>query len=248
MRAIILAAGRGSRMGAETAAKPKCFVEVAGRTLLSMQCASLRQAGVTRIGVVTGYRAESFAGTGLEMLNNPRWAETNMVMSLACAASWLRSEPCIVSYADIFYAPATIARLVANTDDIAIAYDPAWYELWRRRFPDPLVDAETFEIDAMGWITTIGGKPSALAEIKGQYMGLLRFSPRGWASVESHLAQLTDQARDRLDMTSLLMQLIKGGQTIRGVPIAESWGEVDNPSDVAVYEAMLRNGELQLPA
>src|SRR5437870_5599387 len=91
MKAIILAAGRGSRMGALTADRPKCFAEIAGRTLLSLQMQAL-SASADSIAVVRGYRAEVFDGLPLHRFDNPRWAETNMVRSLMCADPWLRAH------------------------------------------------------------------------------------------------------------------------------------------------------------
>ena len=247
MKAIILAAGRGSRLGALTEDRPKCLVEVAGRSLLSLQCAALTQAGITQIGVVIGYRGELLAGRSLEVLANPRWATSNMVVSLICAAQWLRQEPCIVSYADIFYQPSTVRRLIDCRDDLAIAYDPAWRTLWEKRFADPLADAETFQIDADNWIKTIGARPSTLDEVEGQYMGLLRFTPAGWSSVEAFLAKQPPETVDRLDMTGMLMKLINSGNKIRGVAINEPWGEVDCASDIVLYEKMLAQGEIGFP-
>jgi choline kinase len=67
------------------------------------QVAALRGGGATEIGVVRGYRADMFDFAGMRYFDNPRWAKTNMVMSLTAAAEWLRTGPVLVSYADIFY-------------------------------------------------------------------------------------------------------------------------------------------------
>ena len=103
-----------------------------------------------RSGVVRGYRAEMIDFPGLAYFSNQRWAETNMVMSLAAAADWLRSGPVIVSYADIFYRNELIRGLAATPGPLSISYDRAWRRLWTRRFSDPLTDAETFRIDRGG--------------------------------------------------------------------------------------------------
>ena len=58
MRAIILAAGRGSRLGHLGNDRPKCFVELEGKPLIERQIAALRRGGADEIGVVRGYRAE----------------------------------------------------------------------------------------------------------------------------------------------------------------------------------------------
>jgi choline kinase len=93
MRALILAAGRGSRMGALGDVRPKCLVELDGRPLLDRQLAALRTGGAREIGIVRGYRKDMLNDPALTYFDNDRWAETNMVMSLACAAEWLRAGP-----------------------------------------------------------------------------------------------------------------------------------------------------------
>ena len=144
MRAIILAAGRGSRMKALTSDKPKCLVELRGHSLLELQLDALREGGVSEIGIVTGYRRELLANLGLVEFHNPRWDETNMVSSLECAGAWLEAGPCIVSYSDIFYSADAVRSLINCPALLAVTYDPTWLALWTRRFGDPLLDAETF--------------------------------------------------------------------------------------------------------
>ena len=97
MKAIILAAGRGSRMRELTNERPKCLVELKGKSLLDWQLEALREAGIKKIAIVTGYKREMLAYRGLVEFHNTRWAETQMVSSLACAAHWLKTGPCIVS-------------------------------------------------------------------------------------------------------------------------------------------------------
>jgi L-glutamine-phosphate cytidylyltransferase len=247
MRALILAAGRGRRMGALGDDRPKCLVELDGRPLLDRQLAALRRGGADEIGIVRGYRADMLQLPGLCYFDNQRWAETNMVMSLVTAAAWLRSEPVVVSYADIFYRSAVVRGLVDAAGPLAISYDRAWRDLWTRRFADPLADAETFRIAASGQLVEIGGKTGKIEDIEGQYMGLLKFTPAAWAAVESLLITLDQTARDRLDMTGLLRRLLAGRQmAINTVPADGQWGEIDSPSDVALYHGMIARRELVL--
>jgi L-glutamine-phosphate cytidylyltransferase len=247
MRALILAAGRGSRMGVLGADRPKCLVALAGRPLLDRQLAALQRGGAREIGIVRGYRADLLALPGLTYFENPRWAETNMVTSLAAATSWLRSGPVIVSYADIFYGSALVRGLVKAPGSLVVSYDRSWRSLWMRRFSDPLSDAETFRIDSSGALLEIGGKTQRIEEIEGQYMGLLKFTPPAWNAVGALLASLEPSIRDRLDMTSLLRRLLAAHAiSISTLATDGQWGEIDNPTDVALYESMIRDHELTL--
>lgn len=247
MRAVILAAGRGTRMERLGDHRPKCLIELQGKPLIERQTAALRRGGVDEIGVVRGYRAEMIAYPGLSYFANERWAETNMVMSLAAAADWLRSGPVVVSYADIFYRSELIRSLIHARGRLVISYDRAWRRLWTRRFDDPLADAETFRIDRDGRLLEIGGKTASIGDIQGQYMGLLKFTPEAWNAVEALLSTLTAAERDRLDMTGMLRRLIAGNQLpINTLGIDGHWGEIDKPEDAALYEKMACAGEILL--
>jgi choline kinase len=234
MKAIILAAGRGSRMKNLTEERPKCLVELHGKPLLDYQLDALRGAGITDIAIVTGYKNEMLSGYDLFKFHNSRWAETNMVSSLACAEEWLQAEPCIVSYSDIVYNSSAIVSLMKSTAALTVAYDPNWLRLWEKRFADPLIDAETFRIDAEGKILEIGGKPKTLKEVQGQYMGLLQFRPQGWAAMQKIRHTMPPLIRDNLDMTRTIQLMIEENFSINGLPIYEKWGEVDSFDDLKI--------------
>jgi L-glutamine-phosphate cytidylyltransferase len=247
MRAVILAAGRGSRMGHLGDDRPKCLVELEGKPLIERQIAALRRGGVDEIGVVRGYRAEMIDFPDLSYFANERWSETSMVMSLAAASPWLRSGPVIVSYADIFFRSELVRGLAGAPGQLVVAYDRAWRRLWIRRFADPLADAETFRVDAAGQLLEIGGKTTRIDDIEGQYIGLLKFTPPAWSAVEALLSALDAPIRDRLDVTGLVRRLLTGEQLSIGTFGTEGqWGEIDNPQDVALYQKMVREGELLL--
>ena len=247
MRALILAAGRGSRMGTIGDDRPKCMVELDGRPLLDRQIAALRRGGADEIGIVRGYRSDMLQFPGITYFDNPRWAQTNMVMSLAAAAEWLRSGTVIVSYADIFYRHDLVRGLANAPGALVISYDREWRRLWSRRFADPLSDAETFRIGASAQLLEIGGKTTRIEDIEGQYMGLLKFTPAAWTAVEAVLASLDAPLRDRLDMTGLLRRLLAADAVSIGTFGTDGqWGEIDNPGDVELYQDMLRSGDLVL--
>lgn len=241
MKAILLAAGRGSRMRQLTDARPKCLVELQGRPLLEWQLESLRLAGVSEIAIVTGYRRELLARYGLVEFHNPRWAQTNMFSSLACAEDWLLSGPCVVGYTDIFYQPQVIRELMASQAPLAISYDPHWRKLWEKRFADPLTDAETFRIDAAGNLSEIGQRPGAIEEIQGQYMGLLRFAPEGWSELLRIRAALSEAQRDGMHMTGALQRVVEAGRLkVATIAYRGNWGEIDSEQDLLACAEVAR--------
>lgn len=237
MKAIILAAGRGSRMKNLTDDRPKCLTEVQGRPLLDWQLDALSAAGVSEIAIVTGYKRELLSDRGLVEFHNPRWAETNMVSSLACAESWLQAGPCIVSYSDIFYTRVAVQALMNCPASLAVTYDPNWLEMWKARFGDPLLDAETFRLTPLQTLAEIGKKPYRIDEIQGQYMGLLRITPPGWSEIERILAQLSLQNQDKAQMTAILQLVLEENHIpITALPYVGPWGEIDSEEDLNIYK------------
>ncbi|WP_027721177.1 phosphocholine cytidylyltransferase family protein [Maridesulfovibrio zosterae] len=237
MKAIILAAGRGSRMKNETTNKPKCLIELMGRPLLHWQLDALKKASVDQIMVVRGYLAGKLKGDFIT-IDNPRWAESNMVETLRKASSWLKDEPCIVSYSDIVYRPEHIRAICECDCDIGITYDIHWEYLWKLRFNNPLSDAEIFK-ESEGLLLEIGGRADNIDEIKGQYMGLLYFTPRGWDVVDGQLSELGQERVDKLDMTALLRLLLDKGVQIGAIPVHGGWVEADSMQDIRAYEDVL---------
>jgi choline kinase len=239
MKAVILSAGRGSRMGRLTSGCPKSLLTIAGRRLLDRQVAALTRAGVSEIAVVTGWRAEAFRGISLQFFHNADWSRSSMVQSLACADNWLMSGTTIVSYGDIVFSPAAVKAVKAEPGIIVIAYDPDWLSQWSNRFANPLADAETLRLSPSGMVTEIGSTAQSVAEIQGQYLGLLKFEPDGWLLVRDALETACRQG-NRTDMTGLLGTLAaRQNVMIRAIPVAGPWHEFDSPHDIQVGRSCL---------
>lgn len=242
MKACILAAGRGSRLGRLTAERPKCLIELGGRPLVDWQTTALHAAGLEEVILVTGYCAEMLQGYGTRRIHNPRWADSNMVSSLLCASEAF-DGPVVVSYADIVYDTVLVRALMAAQGDIVVTYDTDWLDLWSRRFDDPLSDAESFAVDSQFRVRDIGRKVADISQIQGQYMGLLRITPTalGWIR---EAVQLSENGGDTMDMTSLLAALIDARHPVHGLPCSGGWCEIDNERDLAVADALLAEGKL----
>lgn len=248
MKAIILAAGRGSRMSGLTTEKPKCLVEIAGRPLLSWQLSALSGAGIADIAVVCGYRAEMVEKlkdslpVPFKTLRNPEWETTNMLATLTRALDWVGDKECVVSYSDIVYPVEHVLALMRDSSPLAITYDTLWEELWRlRQEGDPLADAETFrEVD--GRLLEIGAKPETLDQVQGQYMGLIKIAPEGWRLFKAACRELGEDV-GRIDMTGFLGRLLAGGVFIGAVRVDGRWCEVDTDRDLELYSAELAKGK-----
>lgn len=241
MKAVVLAAGRGSRLGTLTADRPKCLVELGGATLLARQVRALRNAGASQVAVVTGWHAEAFDGVDVPRRHNPGWERGTMVDTLAVVDDWLRTDTLLVSYGDIVYTSTTARKLADSDAPIAVSYDPDWLALWERRFDDPLSDAETFSLHDNGDLAGIGQRATSLAQVRGQYMGLLRFTPAGWAAARAAMAEPVAH------MTDLLDRIVTAGLCrVAAVAADGPWFEFDHPSDIdAGRDVLARLDEIE---
>ena len=242
MKAIVLAAGQGSRLKELTHDRPKGMVEFCGCSLVERVVNVFRSCGISEIAIVTGYRAEAFNFLELETFKNKNWETTNMVRSLMAANEWLSNDECIVSYSDIFFSPDWVRKLIKCYASIAITYDTEWYDLWKRRFENPLDDAETFKINSRGMVSEIGKHTNNLHDIQGQYMGLFKFKTSGWAQMQKVFSGLSKNDLDRISITEVLQLLITNGINIKGIPVCGQWGEIDHPSDLLLSTSLQEAG------
>jgi L-glutamine-phosphate cytidylyltransferase len=235
-RAIILAAGRGSRMGKETDCKPKCLTILRNKTLLESQTEALKSANITDINIIGGYRREMLTDK-FPVIDNENWENTNMVYSLFCAPAF--NGITIVSYSDIVYHAQHVKDLLKSKSDIAITADKSWEELWKMRFENPLDDAETFKC-TNGKLMEIGQKTNDISNIEAQYMGLLKLTPAGWKTAFDLYNGFSEKEKTKMDMTTLLNELLKRRQEVDVVIVDGKWCEVDSYADVLLYENEIR--------
>lgn len=241
---LILAAGRGSRLLSLTDDRPKGLVNLRSRPLVEWQILALKKVGLDQISIVTGYMGEKYEELGYPVITNPEWSRTNMVGSLACALDTVRGG-LVLCYSDIIYHTCVIEKLMACRGDFVVAYDKAWLSLWSDRFEDPLSDAETFKINESQDIMEIGKKPVSIGEIQGQFMGLMKLSPKGLTWVRDLLAS-DSSYRFNLDTTTMIQILINQGFAIKGCAMEGNWCEIDDAGDLKVAEERINTHQLKL--
>lgn len=251
MKAIILAAGQGTRLRPHTDYKPKCMVDLAGKPLLHRQLEVLRGVGISKIILIGGYRADQLYAPDTVRLFNPRFDETNMVGTLFCAEDWMNpGEDFLIAYGDIVYDQKVLRSLLETDAPVAISVDRQWQILWEIRMEDPLSDAETLKMTDHNRVIEVGKKPNSLDEIQGQYMGLIKV--RGdfvqafrdyWHGLDRN-AIYDGSDFDNMYMTSFLQLLINRGVEVRAAFTEKGWIELDTVKDLERYESMNKDGSL----
>lgn len=250
MRAVILAAGFGSRLMPLTKDVPKCMVMYQNKCIIDYIMEALHASLVQEICIVGGYKfsvlqqyIKSHYGN-VRMMANERYDSTNMVATLFCARDFLREcvehgQDLLVSYADIVYFRGIVEKLAKCDYDLGIVVDREWRKLWDKRFSDPLSDAETLRLDG-DRIIELGKKPKSYGDIEGQYIGLFRISHRFLPEVISFYENLDRNSVydskdfDNMYMTSFLQMIIESYGNARMVELFGNWCEIDFKSDLEV--------------
>lgn len=260
MKVIILAAGQGTRLRPLTDDRPKCLVDVNGRSILERQLDTMHACGIqdTDITIIAGYRGDvlqnKFSDTDICIITNEDYETTNMVCSLMCARGLMETqEDVLISYGDIIYGEKVLKEILASDEAASVIVDDGWYAYWSKRCENPLDDAETLLFDQDDYLTEIGQKTTELAKVQSQYIGLMRFQKEGLRAMldlareaEERTARgtalwRTSRTYQKMYMTDLLQGLIEEGNKLKAVHIQRGWFEIDDLDDLKVVEAQLED-------
>jgi L-glutamine-phosphate cytidylyltransferase len=248
MKAIIVAAGRGRRLGVATEAVPKCMVPVAGRPILHRQIEALAAAGIEDFVIVRGYRGNCVTppvgGPRLRFVENPNWAENNILTSMFYAEAEMESG-FVFSYSDIVFAAEHARRVVTAPGPVALVVDRRWREAYEGRTEHPVSEAELARVDGTGdaaRVRRVGKRLVAADEAAGEFIGLARFSPEGaaaladiWRAAKARGPETPFGAAASLHQAYLsdaLNALADGGVAIRPMFIDGGWREIDTEQDL----------------
>lgn len=231
-RALILAAGQGSRLFPLTEDLPKCLLDLAGKSMLEWQLAGLAAAGVREATVVTGFRTDLVEsalatitpdGMRVRTLFNPFYKVADNLASCWLARGEL-AGPSLILNGDTLFEPTIARRLLASPDaPITVTIDR------KARYDDDDMKVTT-EGDRLRAI----GKKLARETVNGESIGFLRFSAAGAATFVAEL----ERTMRTLEGTSLwylsaINRLAGEGVDVRCASIEGlQWAELDFLSDL----------------
>ena len=254
MKAIILAAGQGTRLKKYTQDLPKGMLMFAGKTLIERQIETYREAGIEKIIIVRGFAAEKIAYDGVTYYTNEDYVETNMVESLLKARDEF-DDDMIVSYSDIVFEKRLLEGMMAEPSDFAVAVDDAWQEYWEKRYGTIDFDTESLSIGSNGEISELGKENPPLREIDARYIGLLKFSHRGLEYITELFEKVKKQIGDKpwqqsgkpiqqAYMTDLLNAIIEADEKVKAVRFNHGWLEFDTNEDYENAVGWIDSGQL----
>jgi choline kinase len=244
IKAIILAAGKGSRLNAYTKKRPKCLLPFGSKTLLQRQLESFAANGINDIRLVRGYMGDTINYSGITYYENSDYANNNILNSLFYAESALQDDV-IISYSDILFGPDVVAAVLDTPHEISIAVDTDWRGGYVGRREHPVSEAELVKFDSQRAVLQIG-KGIDDSDASGEFMGIMRLFGEGIEIFRSalHLAhrKYGDKPFQRAAsfrkayLTDLIQEMTDNGIPTHCVTVIGAWSEIDTPED---YERAL---------
>jgi choline kinase len=258
-RAILIAAGRGKRLGTHTDEIPKCMVQVGKKPILGWVWDALSSVGVDELVVIRGYRGdvlEEFVTKlvpNVKFVDNTEWETNNILLSLACARRYL-DQPCYMTYSDIVFTPDVARAAAASTAEIGLVIDRQFRDIYVGRTEHPLEEGEVSDLLPDGTVARVGKKALPPAEAIGEYIGLTRLGARGVAIVANTMDAIAKQYAGREEepfqraaryrnayLTDLWQQLIDTGIQIHPILIDGQWREIDTGQDLQRARELLES-------
>ena len=247
MKAIILAAGRGTRMGKYTENLPKGMLLFENKTLIERQIETLRQAGIQDIAIATGYEAQKINYKNVKYYHNAAWADTNMVETLMCAEEFL-DDDILVAYSDILYTKNLVKLCAESKCDIGVAVDSDWKKLWKLRYGKVDFDLESLTVKN-GLVTELGKEIETSENLDYRYIGLIKYSKKGidilkniYNERKSQNLNWTQSGKEfkKGYMTDILAEIINAGNEVNAVAVKGNWIEFDTEKDYEIISIKVK--------
>lgn len=237
MKAIILAAGKGTRLKPLTNDKPKCLVSVNEKPLVEYQLEIFKKHSIKNTFIVSGYKSGKLNYLNVPLIINELFDSTNMLYSLFCALEELKGEV-LITYGDSVYSKEVITSVLNCKHDICVAIDTDWKYYWDSRYDDPLTDLETLRLNNTGEIIEIGNVPKNYNQIQGQYIGLIKLSAKGSDIFSKELTLLLKENDvngkpfKSAYLTDFLAALILKKYKLASSPVKGGYVEIDTLDDL----------------
>lgn len=237
--AVILVAGLGSRLAPLTDDRPKALVDLGGESILQRAVRLLRNHGVDRVVLATGYRQDAIervaVGLGVEVtiVPNPDYASTQNSVSLALCADAVRGEGFFKLDGDVVFDPRVLKRLEAAQAPLAVAVDG------RRE-----LDAEAMKVLVAGDRIQAFGKTLSVESSAGESIGIERISAAAGSVLFERLAAAVAQRRTDAYYEEYYGELVAEGKIVaQAVEVGDlGWTEVDDLRDLAAARALVTEG------
>lgn len=237
MKAVILAAGKGTRMRHLTEDKPKPMVDIGKELILERILGSIRDAGIQDFIVVTGYFAnlieEHFqdgSDFGMQVEYVRQQIQDGTGSALHLSRDVVGDNPFYMSFGDIISSPENYPKLIN-----AYRENPCDVLLTLSYVEDPYRGAAVYVDDEWNVEKIIEKPPQGESTTHWNNAGIFVFSPK----IFDYTANLTKSARGEYELTEAIYKMLDDGLKIRAFPLEGYWGDIGTPEDVERISGIL---------
>jgi L-glutamine-phosphate cytidylyltransferase len=230
VKALILAAGQGTRIRSVHGERPKCLIEVDNSTILDHQLEALSNAGINEVAIVVGYEKEQIINhvikrklshsQRIHFIQNPAFAITNNIYSLWLALEWLRGDSFVVLNADVILDADILAAAVRANAPISMIVDPLWRD-------------ETMKVIIHGNSVMQMSKKISREQFSGTYIGITIFSKAIETRFFDKMNTMISTGRVNEFFNVAVQELVDEGVHV-GYTSTDglAWAEIDDPTDL----------------
>tara|TARA_Y100000992_G_scaffold260727_1_gene195786 strand:- start:65 stop:1201 length:1137 start_codon:yes stop_codon:yes gene_type:complete len=239
-KALIIAAGLGSRLKKHTENLPKCMLDFGGKTLLQRQLDSYKKNGIKDISLIRGYKKEKINYKGIKYFENKDYKNNNILNSIFYAENVINGN-IIISYSDILFDTSVVERTLNSDHDISVVVDIDWRGYYVGRKDHPISEAENVIFNSNNEVEKIGKINTGNEEVHGEFIGMIKLSNRGTEIFKEHFHRLKklywnkpfQRAKifQKAYLTDFIQELVDIGIKVHCVIIESGWKEIDTVED-----------------
>ncbi len=255
---IIAAAGFEKALLPLIQDRPKCLLDIKGKTILDRQVGALNECNIKDIALVRGYQKQAIALPNIRYYDNDHYEQTGDLFSFFCAEPEMNGR-CLFLYGDIVFDTPIVQKLLKSPGDIALVVDMAWNDrpLSHMQHKQDLVVLESPPGKSYRYVTPEEchrivkiGQELPHEERHGEFIGLAMFSEKGieilkqaYREVQqpSHAGWIHEaRSVNQASLTDLLQEIIHAGHDVHSVPTYKGWLDVDSFEDYQKAWAEIR--------
>jgi len=246
MKAIILAAGSGTRISKNFPALPKALIQVNNISIISRQISLFKKNGIDEIIVITGPFKEKFSMPDITCVYDQKFEEHDILGSLMEAREHIFGD-IIITYSDIIFEDLILKKILQTNLDIGIAVDLDWKKAYENRKSHAISEAENILFDNSRNILEIRKNiRNSNLEI-GEFLGIIKLSNNGCKLLLKRYDEIRNDKCGRFYdtksltkayLTDMIQELIESKIEVKPILISGKWCEIDTIEDLKRAENM----------
>lgn len=241
MKAIIIAAGSGKRLGNKTEKVPKGLLEINGKSILERQINIFKKNNIKDIIIIVGPHKDKFKFDSVKYVEDLEHEKHDVLLSLMAAKKEIKDDV-IITYSDILFDEKIFHEIIKSKIDIGVVTDLSWEQKYENRSEHPKSQADNVIIEN-NKIVKIKKNISKITKNQknGEFIGIMKFSKKGsdlfvneFNKVEKNKPQSFHDAKtfEKSYLTDMIQELIDQNIIVNPIIVNGDWCEIDTPQDL----------------